>query len=277
MLVPPLDDGPALALLESLLGPERIAAERAAAEEIVGWCEGVPLALRILAARLTQRWDLRMTDLAERLRDDRRRLSEFRAGEEDLGGRIHASHAGLDPGGRLLFERMAELAASGTDVESLVRATAASPEEVQLSLDALVRAHLVRAVACGRDGTPVYRMPRMVRDAARALRPRGGVPEMAGPAYRFVGPAISGLDRQECAPGAPGGHCAPRAAAGRTPGRPGGAGTARSADREVSAAAVLGFGPDRGEDGLDGLSRQDDRRIHRDSGPPRRLGHPHGG
>ncbi|NDZ99813.1 hypothetical protein G3I28_10745, partial [Streptomyces sp. SID10116] len=47
-----MDERQALGLLDAMLGAERVAAERDAARELVAVCGGLPLAVRIAAARL---------------------------------------------------------------------------------------------------------------------------------------------------------------------------------------------------------------------------------
>jgi DNA-binding SARP family transcriptional activator len=67
----------ALELLGRISGRQRVAAEPAAAAEVVGWCGRLPLAIRIAGARLAARpvWPIR--ELAERLADATRRLDEL--------------------------------------------------------------------------------------------------------------------------------------------------------------------------------------------------------
>ncbi|MFE1929104.1 BTAD domain-containing putative transcriptional regulator [Streptomyces sp. NPDC059474] len=76
----------AVALLERVVGAERVRAEPAEAEEITRLCGGLPLALRIAGARLAARpaWPLRT--LVAKLTDARGRLDELRFG--DLAVRI---------------------------------------------------------------------------------------------------------------------------------------------------------------------------------------------
>ncbi|MEK8171714.1 NB-ARC domain-containing protein [Streptomyces sp. M19] len=72
-----------VALLGALLGPERIAEEPEAAQELVALCDGLPLALRAASAQLLARPRWRLTRLATALRDERRRLALLSA--EDAG------------------------------------------------------------------------------------------------------------------------------------------------------------------------------------------------
>ncbi|MBD0693615.1 BTAD domain-containing putative transcriptional regulator, partial [Streptomyces sp. CBMA123] len=69
----PEDD--ALALLEHLLTPGRVAAEPAAAAELVRLCEHLPLALRLAAARLAAHPGWTVADLVAELADEHTRLA----------------------------------------------------------------------------------------------------------------------------------------------------------------------------------------------------------
>src|SRR5690606_9083439 len=75
-----MEPGEALSLLSAIAGPERIAAERAAAMDAVAACGFLPLAVRIVAARLAARPGWTVASLVPRLADERRRLDELRVG-----------------------------------------------------------------------------------------------------------------------------------------------------------------------------------------------------
>jgi DNA-binding SARP family transcriptional activator len=101
-----LDDDDALTLFTRIVGDERAEAEPEATAELLLTCAGLPLAIRICAARLASRsgWTIRV--LADRLRDTRRRLDEmavgdlavrasFQVGFASLPARVHPD--GIDP------------------------------------------------------------------------------------------------------------------------------------------------------------------------------------
>ena len=77
-----LDAKEAAELVASRLGAERVAAESAAVEAIVGHSAGLPLALSVTCARAVARPTLRLADLAAELADARGRLDALRTGEE---------------------------------------------------------------------------------------------------------------------------------------------------------------------------------------------------
>ncbi|HVT67775.1 MAG TPA: tetratricopeptide repeat protein, partial [Trebonia sp.] len=76
-----LEDTEALALFTTIVSEERAAAEPDATAEILVACAGLPLAIRICAARLAARRQWRIATLAGRLRDQHRRLDELTTGD----------------------------------------------------------------------------------------------------------------------------------------------------------------------------------------------------
>jgi DNA-binding SARP family transcriptional activator len=76
-----LDDDEALTLFARVVGDERAAAEPEATAELLLACAGLPLAIRICAARLATRSGWTIQAMANRLRDTRRRLDELRVGD----------------------------------------------------------------------------------------------------------------------------------------------------------------------------------------------------
>lgn len=76
-----LDDAEALELFSRIAGEDRAAAEPDATAEILVACAGLPLAIRICAARLAARRQWKIATLASRLRDQHRRLDELTTGD----------------------------------------------------------------------------------------------------------------------------------------------------------------------------------------------------
>src|SRR5262249_33725477 len=86
------DDEEALDLLRRTAGPERVDAERMAARTVVHLCENLPLAIRIVAARLAARPELSLRGMADQLFDEQRRLDELAFGGLTLRARIRAGY-----------------------------------------------------------------------------------------------------------------------------------------------------------------------------------------
>ncbi|HEV2636384.1 MAG TPA: tetratricopeptide repeat protein [Actinocrinis sp.] len=100
----PLDEEAGLRLLRSRLGESRVDAEPQAAARLVELCGGLPLALRIVAARLLAHRTRALADLAEELEDPSERLAGLSAGAElDVNSVFDAMIAALDePAARAL-------------------------------------------------------------------------------------------------------------------------------------------------------------------------------
>ncbi|MEQ7008861.1 BTAD domain-containing putative transcriptional regulator [Actinopolymorpha sp. B17G11] len=101
----------ALDLLARLAGSDRVAEEPAAARAIVDACGGLPLAVRIVGARLAARPLAGLAGLAERLADEQRRLDELRTGDLEVRAGLALSYSGLSASARTAFRRLGLLGA----------------------------------------------------------------------------------------------------------------------------------------------------------------------
>jgi DNA-binding SARP family transcriptional activator len=90
-----LDDDEALTLFTKIVGDERALAEPEATAELLLACAGLPLAIRICAARLTSRSGWTIQTMANRLRDQHRRLDELIAGDLAVRASFEVSFASL--------------------------------------------------------------------------------------------------------------------------------------------------------------------------------------
>ncbi|HJQ01590.1 MAG TPA: BTAD domain-containing putative transcriptional regulator [Jatrophihabitans sp.] len=100
--VEPLPTAAARELLEHRLGRQRVAAEPAAADQIIAYCARLPLALSVVAVRAARGFPL--SELAEDLRSPRTRLAAL-----DGGDRLTSLRAAFDWSYRLLSEPAARL------------------------------------------------------------------------------------------------------------------------------------------------------------------------
>ena len=94
-----LEDAEALELFSRIVGLERAAAEPDATGEILVACAGLPLAIRICAARLAKRRGWRISTLADRLRNQHRRLDELKTGDLAVRASFQVSYDTLRPAG----------------------------------------------------------------------------------------------------------------------------------------------------------------------------------
>ncbi|GAA2425901.1 hypothetical protein GCM10010191_42900 [Actinomadura vinacea] len=155
----PFTTAEALAFLERLAGAARIAGERAVAEEIARLCGHLPLALRIVGARLALRPSQTLARLAVPLRDENRRLDELATHDLKMRAVLDGSYAALDPQARALLRRLGALRGAEF-VEST--ALALGGGDGTRALDRLVEANLVEPVENGGSGESRYRVDDLV-------------------------------------------------------------------------------------------------------------------
>ncbi|MCB5163529.1 tetratricopeptide repeat protein [Streptomyces bambusae] len=85
----------ALELLVRVIGPDRVAREPIAAEALIRTVGGLPLALRIVAARLAARPHWSLASMVHRLANERHRLDELTHGEMTMRASLSLTHDGL--------------------------------------------------------------------------------------------------------------------------------------------------------------------------------------
>jgi DNA-binding SARP family transcriptional activator len=90
-----LDDAEALTLFNRAVGDDRASAEPEATAELLEACAGLPLAIRICAARLATRSGWSIQAMASRLRDEHRRLDELSVGDLAVRASFQVSFASL--------------------------------------------------------------------------------------------------------------------------------------------------------------------------------------
>ncbi|WP_169944530.1 BTAD domain-containing putative transcriptional regulator [Microbispora sp. H11081] len=107
LVLPRMQRSEATTMLAKLVGAERVAADPAAAAELVDLCGGLPLALRLAAARLSENRRTPVSDLNSRLRDERRALHELESGDLAVRASLQLSHDSLAEGGHELDRQAA--------------------------------------------------------------------------------------------------------------------------------------------------------------------------
>ncbi|MEW2557501.1 AfsR/SARP family transcriptional regulator [Streptomyces griseorubiginosus] len=86
---------------------ERVAAEPEAAAELARLCGHLPLALRIVTARLSNRPRWTLQYMVDRLHDETRRLDELSMGERSVAAALRLSYQALDENSRAAFRTLA--------------------------------------------------------------------------------------------------------------------------------------------------------------------------
>ncbi|MFB9902739.1 AfsR/SARP family transcriptional regulator [Allokutzneria oryzae] len=152
----------ALALLGALVGDGRVAAEMLAARRIVFRCEGLPLALRIVGAKLADHPQWTLQRLADRLADDAGRLAELRHGALDLREALEGCVRTLGPQAGRLFRRLGLLGFSEITPVIAGALAGVSSEKAAELLDSLAASRVLLT-----GGQDRYRIPDLFRVLAR--------------------------------------------------------------------------------------------------------------
>lgn len=160
-----LDPAASAALLAAATGgADRFTAEPDAADRLTGLCAGLPLALRVVAARVNARPQWPLSGLADELADEQRRLALLDVDDTGVSAALRLTLRALPEDARLLFHRLGVLPGPDLDRYAAAALTALTPEEAAAALDRLAGAHLVTEATPGR-----YAMHDLVRLYARGL------------------------------------------------------------------------------------------------------------
>lgn len=147
----PLFDGEhGVALLVELVG-ERITSERAAAEELVRQCGGLPLALQVVATRLRLRPGLSVARLAEQIADLSSGLRGFRTGPENTVSAVFdLAYQALPDSAAQLYRDLGSLPEPEFSVELAAAAVDQDRDAVEDLLGVLVDVNLLSEAGEGR-------------------------------------------------------------------------------------------------------------------------------
>jgi tetratricopeptide (TPR) repeat protein len=157
----------ALALLSHVAGGERITAEADTARMIVRQCGYLPLAIRIVGARLASRrqWSVKL--MADRLADERRRLDELTVGDQEVRASIALSYELLTDSVRRALRYLGLLGLPHFPAWVAAAATESSRDEAERELEQLVDASLVEVEGVDAIGQVRYRLHDLIRLFAR--------------------------------------------------------------------------------------------------------------
>ncbi|MGW5605407.1 BTAD domain-containing putative transcriptional regulator [Streptomyces sp. NPDC003753] len=170
VVLEPLRPGESLTLLGAMAGASRLAREPEAARDLVAYCEGLPLALRAVGARLAARPRLPLSWLADRLAEPEARLGELRYGGLSVAASLAHSLHGLDDIAVAVLRSLPALGGRPfTAAEAAGRAGSAEPASFEQALDRLADARLLDLSAIDDRGQPLYRCPGLVQLFARSL------------------------------------------------------------------------------------------------------------
>jgi tetratricopeptide (TPR) repeat protein/transcriptional regulator with XRE-family HTH domain len=153
----------AVRLFCAAAGHGRVAADDPDVAEIVDLCGCLPLAIRILAARLARRQSLRTGDVLAELRQEHQRLARLADEDRNVAAAFELSFRHLPQAAQRVFESLGVV--PGQDFDSYAAASLlaeAGTAAVQASLESLLDHHLLIQQTAGR-----YRFHDLVRVFAR--------------------------------------------------------------------------------------------------------------
>ena len=155
------DDTEALGLLARVAGPERPQAEPEAARLLVTACGRLPLAVRIVAARLAARPAWTVASLAGRLADERSRLRELRIGELAVAPAFEVGYQQLTAAQARAFRLLGAVEAAEIGLSAAAAVLELPVAEAEAVLESLVDVAMLESPAEHR-----YRHHSLLRDFA---------------------------------------------------------------------------------------------------------------
>lgn len=167
-------------LLTGIAGVHRVAAEPDAVDEVLTACGGLPLAVRIVGARLAARPRWTIADLAGRLSDEHQRLATLRTGDLAVQGAFRLSYDQLDSAQARAFRLLAAPDIAEVALEAAAAVLGTDQLLVEELCESLVDLNLMDSPAPGR-----YTYHDLLRLFAREL-PCGAVDSADGAMERLL-------------------------------------------------------------------------------------------
>ncbi|WP_369218259.1 NB-ARC domain-containing protein, partial [Streptomyces flavofungini] len=152
------------ALLAAVLGTERVRAEEVAARRLAELCGGLPLALRVAAARLADQPESSLGAMGEELADESRRLGLLDVEDTGVRAALRLTVRRLPAGAAHLFAHLGRHPGRYVDRYLAAALAGTDPSAAEAALDTLTAAHLVVRAAPDR-----WTLHDLVRLYARGL------------------------------------------------------------------------------------------------------------
>lgn len=154
-----LGEADAIQLFAARCGQERVDADIESARRIVGLCDGLPLAVRIAAARAATSRRMTLARLADELTDERRRLDGLTLSEDrSMSMAFNVSYRALSADVAQFYLRLGVSPLRDFTVEQAAVAGGVTAEVADRLLDELDSAYLIEVDLAGR-----CRLPDLVR------------------------------------------------------------------------------------------------------------------
>jgi DNA-binding SARP family transcriptional activator len=157
----------AVTLLERVAGPGRLAADAEAARTIARLCGHLPLALRIVGAKLAVKPHWTALEFVDRLRDEHRRLDELRAGDLEVRASVALSYQGRPPDEQRAFRLLGLLDTADFPAWAAAALLGQDQEATQELLERLADSHLLEVAGRDATGQIRYRFHDLLRLYAR--------------------------------------------------------------------------------------------------------------
>jgi DNA-binding SARP family transcriptional activator/tetratricopeptide (TPR) repeat protein len=156
------DDAMSMELLARIVGWPRLLAEPEAVTELITYCGGLPLALRIVATRLASRPHWRIVELTRRLKSEVRRLDELSHHGLEMRSSVGLTYRSLPELAQRLFRLSAMVEAA--DFPSWVAAVLLDTDlrQAEDTLERLVDVQLLDMKVCD-DGQIRYSFHNLIR------------------------------------------------------------------------------------------------------------------
>ncbi|MGN9810754.1 helix-turn-helix domain-containing protein [Micromonospora sp. BQ11] len=164
----PLPAAAGVELMSRVAGVDRVGLDPVAAERVVALCGGLPLAVRIAAARLAARPHWTVATLAGRLADEQVRLDELRHGDLAVRPQLRLAHQGLSPSAARVFALLGELRTATFPEWTVAALLDGGPTTG--ALEELLDARLLESAGPDQAGQPRFRFHEITRLYARECR-----------------------------------------------------------------------------------------------------------
>ncbi|MFC8532731.1 BTAD domain-containing putative transcriptional regulator [Streptomyces sp. NPDC057249] len=180
------------ALLAGVLGEERVLAEPVAARRLAELCGGLPLALRVTAARLAGRPQWTLAAMAGELADERSRLSYLDVEDTGVSAALRLTVQQLPPDAVHHLGRLGHHPGSHFDPYTTAALAGSDPVTAGAALERLAAAHLVTEAGPGR-----WILHDLVRLYARGLDPAAAPDALTGVLDHYIATALAAADTAE--------------------------------------------------------------------------------
>lgn len=185
--VEPLDEQSAIGLLTRVTSLRRVHAEKTSVRALVRLCEGMPLALRIAAAKLVARPHWRIDQIVRRLQDEESRLDELHLDGASIRATLAISYKSLEEDSRRLLRRLGLCGATSFSPWIGIPLLECSADVAEGTLEELVAARLVEVVVA-EDQSVRFHLHDLVRIyAVERLGNEESAPERVALARRILG------------------------------------------------------------------------------------------